>query len=177
MLLLLLLSRFSCVRLCAIPRTTAYQAPLSVGCSRQEYWSGLPLPSPHLCYTFVENQHFSSLSSWLVHLNVKSMSSHVSPRFLCPWDFPCKSVGVGCHFLLQGSSQHRDWTWVSCSANWATREFPYVSSIEKNNVRHRWSMYKWSTMQHTEILLFNASKYPLFKTLNMIEGNKEIKLF
>ena len=28
------------------PRTVAYQAPLSMGFSRQEYWSGLPLPSP-----------------------------------------------------------------------------------------------------------------------------------
>ena len=28
------------------PWTAAYQAPLSMGFSRQEYWSGLPLPSP-----------------------------------------------------------------------------------------------------------------------------------
>ena len=28
------------------PWTVAYQAPLSVGFSRQEYWSGLPFPSP-----------------------------------------------------------------------------------------------------------------------------------
>ena len=34
------------VRLFATPWTVAYQAPLSVGFSRQEYWSGLPLPSP-----------------------------------------------------------------------------------------------------------------------------------
>ena len=45
-LLLLLLSRFSRVRLCATPWTAAYQAPPSMGFSRQEYWSGLPLPSP-----------------------------------------------------------------------------------------------------------------------------------
>ena len=32
--------------LLATPWTTAYQAPLSMGSSRQEYWSGLPLPSP-----------------------------------------------------------------------------------------------------------------------------------
>ena len=37
---------FSCVQLFAIPWTVAYQAPLSMGFSRQEYWSGLPLPSP-----------------------------------------------------------------------------------------------------------------------------------
>ena len=34
------------VRLLATPWTVAYQAPLSMGFSRQEYWSGLPLPSP-----------------------------------------------------------------------------------------------------------------------------------
>ena len=37
---------FSRVRLLATPWTTAYQAPPSMGFSRQEYWSGLPLPSP-----------------------------------------------------------------------------------------------------------------------------------
>ena len=34
------------VRLVATPWTAAYQAPLPMGFSRQEYWSGLPLPSP-----------------------------------------------------------------------------------------------------------------------------------
>ena len=36
----------SLVQLLATPRTAAYQAPPSMGFSRQEYWSGLPLPSP-----------------------------------------------------------------------------------------------------------------------------------
>ena len=34
------------VRLSATPRTAACQAPPSMGFSRQEYWSGLPFPSP-----------------------------------------------------------------------------------------------------------------------------------
>ena len=34
------------VRLLVTPWTATYQAPLSTGFSRQEYWSGLPLPSP-----------------------------------------------------------------------------------------------------------------------------------
>ena len=38
----------SCVRLLATPWTAAYQAPPSMGFSRQEYWSGLPLPAPML---------------------------------------------------------------------------------------------------------------------------------
>ena len=46
LLLLLLLSCFSRVRLCATPETAAHQAPLSLGFSRQEHWNGLPFPSP-----------------------------------------------------------------------------------------------------------------------------------
>ena len=46
LLLLLLLSGFSHVRLCATPETAAHQAPLSLGFSRQEHLSGLPFPSP-----------------------------------------------------------------------------------------------------------------------------------
>ena len=45
-LLLLLLSHFSRVRLCATPQMAAQQAPPSLGFSRQEHWSGLPFPSP-----------------------------------------------------------------------------------------------------------------------------------
>ena len=37
---------FSHVRLFATPRTVVYQAPQSMEFSRQEYWSGLPFPSP-----------------------------------------------------------------------------------------------------------------------------------
>ena len=46
LLLLLLLSCISRVRLCVTPETAAHQVPLSLGFSRQENWSGLPFPSP-----------------------------------------------------------------------------------------------------------------------------------
>ena len=46
--LLLLLSRFSCVRLGATPQTAAHQTSPSLGFSRQEHWSGLLFPSPVL---------------------------------------------------------------------------------------------------------------------------------
>ena len=60
------------VRLFATPWTAAYQAPPSIGFSRQEYWSGVPLPSPYPLYsplffpiTFITiyyNIHLFSLS-------------------------------------------------------------------------------------------------------------------
>ena len=40
----------SCVRLFATPWTVAYQASPSMGFSRQEYWSGVPLPSPYTLF-------------------------------------------------------------------------------------------------------------------------------
>ena len=59
-------------QLLATPWTAAYQAPPSMGFSRQEYWRGVPLPSPKM-----------------------------PPRLLRPWDFPGKSTGEGCHCLLR----------------------------------------------------------------------------
>ena len=41
-----MLRSFRHVRFCAAPWTAAHQASLSMGFSRQEYWSGFPCPSP-----------------------------------------------------------------------------------------------------------------------------------
>ena len=65
-----------------------------LGFSRQEHWSGLPFPSP---------MHESE--KWKQSRSVVSDSSRPNglqpTRLLHPWDFPGKSTGVGCHFLLQ----------------------------------------------------------------------------
>ena len=92
--LLLLLSRFSRVRLCATPETAAHHAPPSLGFSRQEHWSGLPFPSP---------MQDSEKWKWSHSVVLDSQRLHgLQPtRLLCPWDFPGKSSGVGCHCLLQ----------------------------------------------------------------------------
>ena len=47
---------FSRVRLLAIPWTAAYQAPPSMGFSRQDYWSGVPLTSL-VGYLLITNRH------------------------------------------------------------------------------------------------------------------------
>ena len=39
-------------------------------------------------------------------------------RLLCPWEFPGKTTGVGCHCLLLGIFPRRDWTHVSCIGKW-----------------------------------------------------------
>ena len=97
LLLLLLLSRFSRVRLCATPSTAApvpgAGAPPSLGFSRQEHWSGSPFPSP-----------VHEREKWKWSRSVVSDSSRphgLKPTGLFrPWDFPGKNTGVGCHYKL-----------------------------------------------------------------------------
>ena len=72
----------------------AHQAPLSLGFSRQEHWSGLPFPSP---------MHESEKWKWSHSVVSDLQWPHgLQPtRLLHPWDFPGKSTGVGCHCLLR----------------------------------------------------------------------------
>ena len=60
---------------------------------RQAYWSGLPFPSPvHESEKWKQSHSVVSNSSWPHGLQ--------PTRLLCPWDFPGKSTGVGCHCLI-----------------------------------------------------------------------------
>ena len=46
LLVVVVVRRFSCVQIFAAPWTVGQQAPLSMGFSQPEYWSGLPFPPP-----------------------------------------------------------------------------------------------------------------------------------
>ena len=80
--MLLLLSCFSRVQLCVTPWTAAHQAPLSTGVSRQEYWSGLPFPSPPDLHTHGQKAHKKALNvtnyQRNTNQNYSELSSHTS---------------------------------------------------------------------------------------------------
>ena len=105
-MLLLLLGRLSRVQLCATPQTAAHQAPPCLGFSRQEHWSGLPFPS---------QMQESEKWKWSLSVMSNSWQPHgLQPtRLLCPWDFPGKSIGVGCHSLTHWK---RLWCWKGLGA-------------------------------------------------------------
>ena len=111
-------------QLFATPWTVAQQGPPAMGFSRQEYWSGLPFPSPgnlpdpgiKPMSPALAGGFFTASTAW----EAKSLSccccccsaaSVVSDsarphrrqptRLPRPWDSPGKNTGVGCHFLLQ----------------------------------------------------------------------------
>ena len=85
-----MLSHFSCVQLCVTLLTVAYQAPQSLGFSRQEYWSGLPcLPPGYLPNPEVEpaslmsparaGGFFTTSTTWEAHKEGRVLKS------LCFW--------------------------------------------------------------------------------------------
>ena len=53
----------SCVRSSVTPWTAAFQAPPSMGFSRQEYWSGVPLPSLPITHLYLNS--LASIASWM----------------------------------------------------------------------------------------------------------------
>ena len=111
---------------------------------------------------------FGSLqSSTFVFIGVSSVNRSVvsdslwphglePTRLLCSWDSPSKNTGVGCHSLLQGISQPRDRTHISCSAGrfftvWATRK-PIFIGKETNSECQSWSQVLFPPHQG-EVLL------------------------
>ena len=105
------LSPFSHVQLCVIPWTTFCLIFLSMGFSRQEYWSGLPCPSPgDLPDPGIKSRSpalqadFFLLSEPLSENESHSvMSDSVQPHGLySPWNSPGQTTEVGSLFLLQG---------------------------------------------------------------------------
>ena len=110
--LLLLLSRFCRVRLCATPEMAGHQAPLSLAFSRQEHWSGLPFP---LQCMKVKNesevaQLCPTLCSFINPRNACPVSQYLLPCPMClvtqscltlcnPMD--CSAPGSSVHGILQ----------------------------------------------------------------------------
>ena len=115
---------FSHVQLLVTLWTVARQAPLSMGFSRQEYWSGLPCPPPGHLPTQRSNSHLLCLLHWQAgSLPLVPPGSEVLVAQLCP--ALCNPMDYTVHGILQarilewvvfpfsrGSSQPGDQTQV-----------------------------------------------------------------
>ena len=95
-------SSLSHVRLPVTPWTAAHQAPPSMGFSRQEYWSRVPLPSPN--YVFISSVQFS------LSVVSDSLRPHESQHARPPWPSPTPGVhsdscpsSQGCHPAISSS--------------------------------------------------------------------------
>ena len=126
---------------CAMPWTKAHQAPLPMGFSRQEYWSGLHTLLQGIFLTQGSNPCLLHLLHWqagsLPLVPPRKPQFQVSVQFSsvaksCPTlcdpmdcslpgssvhgDSPGKNTGVGCHALLQGifPTQELNWGLLHC---------------------------------------------------------------
>ena len=115
------------------PWTVACQAPLSIGFSRQEYWSGLPCPPPG-----DSRPRDQTHDSFIGKVKSESEVAQWCPALCNPMD--CSLTGFSIHGIFQArvlewvaisfsrrSSWPRDWTQVSRIVGrgitiWATRE-------------------------------------------------------
>ena len=78
--------------------TVAHSNPLSMGFPRQEYWTGLPFPSPVTMITC----YYMCMLSYFSHVPLFAtlrIAAHQSPPSM---GFFRQDTGVGCHALLQG---------------------------------------------------------------------------
>ena len=87
------------VWLLATPWTAAYQAPPSMGFSRQQYWSGVPLPSPILSLVCSN----SCPLSWWCH---PTISSSVAPFSFCLQSFPASGSFPMSQLFASGGQIH-----------------------------------------------------------------------
>ena len=104
-----------CVQFFVTPWTIAHQAPPSMGFSRQEYWRGLPLPSPGISPTKGQNPHLLCPLHW----QAGSLPlSHLGRRL----------VSLLCLFLVggrgRGKLQPGGW-----GAVWMVKLLYYYSSL------------------------------------------------
>ena len=119
------LSHSSRVQVFATLWTVAHQAPLSMGLSRQEYWSGLPCPPPEIV------QHFSSRATGLYDLFIlhQFLPGKVSPdlttTFTTGTPDPCS------HLLILDQLEFLPFL------RWSCQSFPMVRSSRQLYIQAR----------------------------------------
>ena len=96
----------SCVRLLATPWTAAHQGPRSMGFSRQEYWSGVPLPSPTLkCYNM--DKPWKHYTKWKKPVTQKNMFCVIS----FTWNVQNRQIFIEIECRLVVMRGWEGWEW------------------------------------------------------------------
>ena len=159
------------VRLFATPLTVTCQAPLSVGFSRQEYWSGLPFPSPgDLPHPGIEPKSPA--------LHVDALLSELLGKthgLYSPWNSPGQNTGA--FPFSRRSSQLRSQTQVSHIArrfftSWATKGSKNQNHIEYILCSRRWKISIESAKQNWELTVAQIIS-SLLQNLGLIEESEE----
>jgi len=160
---------FSCIQLLATPWTAAYQAPPSMGFSRQEYWSGVPLPSPR---RHIKKQRHHFANKGLYSQSYGFSSSHVkmwdldhkegwAPKNWFLWTVVLEKTlesSLDCKEIKSVNSKgNQPWIftgrtdaeapilWPPDVKSWLTAKHPDVGMLGKTEGRRRreWQKMRW----------------------------------
>ena len=124
---------FSRVRLLATPWTAAYQAPPSMGFSRQEYWSGVPSPSPTMQETWV-NPWVGKISWRRDKLPTPVFWSGEFNRLYSPWGRK-ESTGLS-DFHFHFSAPFRQLPSQDPAAPWNGMQAPVLPFLQEIAPQH-----------------------------------------
>ena len=171
----------SCVRLFVTPGTAARQAPLSKGFSRQEYWSGLPFPSPedlpnpgmeHTSPTFPASGR-QILYHWATE-EVPIQEDHpakTQDNFTCPTATEQNKIIDSCkcdfHGTLPAHIRCRvGWTWCAdfmCYLLFLEKNIDYLiltrNYLNFDNCNHLWTDCNKATERRDRLLEFENTAY------------------
>ena len=89
------------------------------------------------------------------------------------WDFSDKNTGVGCHFLLQGSSQPRDRTQLSCIVrrilyHWSTKEAQNLVLHYRTLISLLWAAFLYFPVKYANILVSHIHIPPRCSNLSSL---------
>ena len=144
------------VRLLATPWTAAYQAPPSMGFSRQEYWSGVPLPSPPSTIGSQHSKRVPSFSAFYISTDLLQNITFFLIFYLRIFEHSCRVLGLKERYkdsdllkvrprwpsptLLPGAS----WCSVGQWIPWAEAHIlGHLSSSASSTSAHRCASLQW----------------------------------
>ena len=145
----------------ATPWTAAYQAPPSMGFSRQKYWSGVPLPSPSVTSMLSQKylRNYLSVKSWLS--SVQSLSRVW--LLVTPWIETYQApppMGFSRQEYWSRVPLHSPqcrWVWVNSGSWWWTGKPSLLQSLGLQRVGHNWATElnctDWNSREGTQLHL------------------------
>ena len=139
---------FSCILLFVTPWTVAPKAPPSMGFSRQEYWSGLPFPSPGIKLGSPTLQAGSLLSE---PFNTVVVTKYIGNEYINTWTDTHKSPWCKCysHPHVTDEKTEASFRFSLCSWwwSWAALLFPALSLINAGQRVYLGVTFPWDTLR------------------------------
>ena len=179
------LSHFSRVLLFSTPWTVAWQAPLSMGFSRQEYWSGLPCPPPgdlpdpgikpeSLMSPGLSGEFLTTSTTWeapliqmLLLFSYSVVSNSLLPHRLQHARLPCRSPSPG---VCSNSCPLNQWCHPTISSS--VSPSPPAFNLSQNQGLFQWVSSSHQMAKILELQLQHQSFQWIFRVYKYLKYPK-----